>query len=394
MNDLELEPKVLHKDHIDDVLLKQTYPILPAWFRAEEKLELDNVATAEDLALFDQYYQVSGSRYVLASVPWQLSLSQQQDIEARGVQISDWYRMEGERAILESRFIPLTVMQLLAANYPALEELASPRQQGLQLQQWFRRCPQLQMAPVFSYLADIDTGNYFFYRKTHEHVPGLMLIEMARQAMYHYVYSWSGYSRGEVSISMNSLKVDFSQYVISPYELEILVSQSDGQGREKPKTVDKTASFYQAGQQVASIRLEGAAMNMKLFKRLRNIPFPNNEWFQLSEQGMNTAILTDAAGSCSPVRLLALGSEAVRLESSPFEQHRCISLMQASGQYLILPLAERGVQRDDCFEIGFASLGKQIRADLQELIKCKGVLTQRDLLMPPLTVADAAMVAD
>ena len=56
---------------------------------------------------------------------------------------------------------------------------------------------QADRPPIFYVTMFNDTKNYFFYRKHHEHVPGIMLMEVARQAMYaqFYKYSWRGSKR-------------------------------------------------------------------------------------------------------------------------------------------------------------------------------------------------------
>ncbi|WP_267881400.1 AfsA-related hotdog domain-containing protein [Xenorhabdus nematophila] len=126
-----------------------------------------------------------------------------------------------------------------------------------------------------------DTKHYFFYRKEHEHVPGLMLIEMSRQAMYHHVYSYSGYSRGDVSITISSLEVDFCAFTESSYELEVIVSTTSDIAHTCPRHIDLISSFYQNGNLVARVRLKGGVLKLNVFKRMRTLNFPKDHWFRL-----------------------------------------------------------------------------------------------------------------
>lgn len=364
MKDLELSPKVLHKDHDDDILIDSTTPLLPAYITIEEFESLP--AEKESREVFDKYYKLFGNVYLLSFVPYKISES-----EFNGGVFSGFYNEVKGEFILSARFLPVTVVRMLNRGEKPLNEYLFDREKSLILQRWFSQHPDNYLAPVFSYIAKIDTENYFFYRKPHEHVPGLMLIEMARQAMYHYVYSCSGYDRGDVSISMNNLGLSCQQYVISSYELELLVCHRENQYRNKPKTVDKIARFYQRGQFVGSLTLAGSVINTRLFKRLRNLSFPPTHWFKLVNKNTSQVVVTDVTGRCASVELQSISTEGVRLNTSPFDHYSHVNILLPNEPSITLPLAEYGKQFDDFIELKFAKLTSSQRNALSEFIKCK-----------------------
>lgn len=229
-----------------------------------------------------------------------------------------------------------------------------------------------------------DTKNYFFYRKPHEHVPGLMLIETARQAMYHYFYSFSGYERGDVSISITNLHVSFFTYIESVYDVEVLVMQTEGLARSKPRFVDKTARFYQNGRLVARVRLEGGAMKMNLFRRMRTLNFPENHWFIPSKR-ISSHLLIGIEGDL-PVqaKLVMLSLRFMQLNITPgCIDRRCsarnVSLHIEGGGFLCLPVASVKATSDGgtvLAELG--CLSREQMAALKEVVKCHCFFAKHD----------------
>lgn len=377
---LELTPGLLHKDHDADVLLTAANPVIPAYLTIKEWADYSETADAQTLHALQHYYRSCDGIYALNGIPFTLYHTELSCFDDEfELDISQFYQKTEQGWQLTSRYIPLSVTKLLQGKGDSKATSPIPVNEGIALQALFASHPESAIAPVTGYIANIDTDNYFFYRKTHEHVPGLMLIEMARQAMYHYVYSSSGYQRGDISISMNNLNVAFSQYVISPYELEILVSNTQGISRHRPKTVDKTATFYQHGRAVASIRLEGTVMGMKLFKRFRNLTFPRHHWFSVSDHLLPMAVLTDTNGQCCTVRLTSVSSEGIRVDTNPYKEYSAISIGISAQRLLVLPVKKHGQPHADYCELTLGKLTKKQRYDFYEFIKCNTTLSSSNL---------------
>ncbi|WP_167851838.1 AfsA-related hotdog domain-containing protein [Vibrio tasmaniensis] len=373
MKRLELSAKVLHKDHEDDILIRSAQPLLPAFITQVEYSKLPD--SEESKLVFHKYYQLISNTFFLKGIPYK--------IDAKSYECgtySDFYtELDGEY-LLTSRYLPATTLRLLDLCEKPLNEYFFDKEDCFTLQHWLALHPGNMFAPVFSYIAKIDTENYFFYRKPHEHVPGLMLIEMARQSMYHYCYSCIGYDRGDVSISMNNLGLSCEQYVISSYELELLVTQRENQYRNKPKSIDKIARFYQRGQFVGSLTLAGSVIKTKLFKRLRKMSFPPTHWFKMLNENGTHVVVTDLTGHCTSVSLQSLSTEGVRIYGSPFEHYSHINFLSSNESNLTLPLKEHvKLLPEDVTELNFAELTHSQRNVLSELIKCKTIIHDYEL---------------
>nr|WP_255306875.1 AfsA-related hotdog domain-containing protein [Gilliamella apicola] len=162
-------------------------------------------------------------------------------------------------------------------------------------------------ATVYSYFLFNDTENQYFYKKNHEHVPGMMLIEAARQAVYDYVYSISGHVFKEVSISMTSLEVNFLGYTVSSYPVELLFSHKDHVRRYKPKTIEKKAWFYQRGKLTGTFCLVGGIIPMSIFSRLRNENYAKAHDFYPFNKDISLKVLSDSGKElCKKIVSLSL----------------------------------------------------------------------------------------
>lgn len=119
----------------------------------------------------------------------------------------------------------------------------------------------------------MDTTNYFFYRKHHEHVPGIMLIEVVRQAMYAQYYRYSTFAKGQVSLTIENLNVNFMGFVNANYPVRIQVEDqrpADRIASDAPNE-ERVATFSQLGRVVAVASMRANPIKMNLFKRLRNV---------------------------------------------------------------------------------------------------------------------------
>ncbi|WP_341959430.1 AfsA-related hotdog domain-containing protein [Pseudomonas sp. RC10] len=239
-------------------------------------------------------------------------LQQAADLPAAREALDEAYRIESERLVL--RTLPDFIGQEHADSTELAEQLQylyEPCFQGLKLKsQWVLEHIQAQLCvltdrpsmpdipsrqrlheslkalagypqggPLYFTMFN-DTSNYFFYRKHHEHVPGMMLIEVARQAMYAEFYQHSGFARGEVSISILDLTSRFSRFTESSYQVDLVVSDNGAPMEHKPRKVDKRAQLFQNAAQVADIHLYGEIIKMPVFKRIRNISIDPDHWFR------------------------------------------------------------------------------------------------------------------
>lgn len=279
---IDMERKVakdiVHKGHDDDVLIYDVRHLLPAWLSAEivEQANLE----AADLDLINQAYRLDSGRQVLRSLPTIIGLD---ELEQAGMtdclpELLNYYEKATDHLILSNAWVLESTEAKLAQllDHDGLLDIGQRRRVHEVLKK-IDGCPQqgLLYFTLFN-----DTSNYFFYRKHHEHVPGLMLIEAARQAMYAQFYEHSGYARGEVSISIVDLLSSFPRYTESSFQVDVVVGDYEGMAPPRGRKVDKRARFFQRGELVADIRLHGEVIKMPVFKRMRNITIDLSHWFR------------------------------------------------------------------------------------------------------------------
>lgn len=157
--------------------------------------------------------------------------------------------------------------------------------------------PGLNLPDTFYATFYNDLQNYFFYRKHHEHVPGTMLIEAARQGYYAQFYSYTGARPGEVSISMDSLDAKFEEYTNPNYPVRMMVEDVDPQlpGNNR-RQIFKRATFQQNGKVVGRVEMTGHVMRMREFKRMRNIGFNETHRFWPLKNISTSVLLDDGRG--------------------------------------------------------------------------------------------------
>lgn len=143
-----------------------------------------------------------------------------------------------------------------------------------------------------------DTRHAYFYRKNHEHVPGMMIIEAVRQAFYAFTYTFKKAKRGSVSISMSTLNSEFYSYTQSNYPLRIQVEESVHHDDLPERHLRLRAKLYQRQTLVGEISYSGIIMELNLFNRLRKMgKDEENYTFYPIKAIDNTILLIDERSS-------------------------------------------------------------------------------------------------
>lgn len=313
----KVTPFLVHKDNEDDVLICNERGALPCFLKTERLLAAE--LSAEELAIIRRFYWPAedwpaffrppgeaGMLYLccvppriaaeLATVAEQGALAPL--LAAHYAATDDGYSLhsaylgECEQIALMNGVLPRKHQLgdfdrlLLSSALDRLAGLARPR--------------QLYLSMV------MDTRNYFFYRKHHEHVPGMMLLEVARQAMYAFFYRFSQLQRGQISLSIASLDVRFHAFVDANYPVRLLV-QEQGSGIGKSE-VHLVATLYQRNQPVAVVTLSANIIGMKLFRRLRLVKPLESSRF-LPEKNISPSIICRGSnGESHDGRLLDLSA--------------------------------------------------------------------------------------
>ncbi|WP_137820968.1 AfsA-related hotdog domain-containing protein [Pseudomonas sp. D(2018)] len=379
---IEMERKVdknlVHKSHDDDVLIYDARHLLPAWLPPGllEQSTLDT-ANRDDIQLA---YRLEGERYVLRSLPESIGLGELECCGLAGCleELRENFTLEGDRLRLTGTWVLESTEEKLARLPGVGEPLGIPERRRVhEALKRLEGCPQQGMQ-YFTFFNDLQ--NYFFYRKHHEHVPGLMLIEVARQAMYAQFYEHSGYARGEVSISIVDLVSGFPRYTESSYPVSVLVCDYDEKPRSRERKVDKRARFFQAGELVADIRLRGEVIRMPVFKRMRNISIDPTHWFRALKGIGHEALVRFDCGRHLRANLELLSLEQIEVRCEGADSLGFISESAPGQLYLhleqfglmALPVAAiRTVDGEGCglLRIRLADLDLRTRFQWREVLK-------------------------
>ncbi|MHA3735748.1 AfsA-related hotdog domain-containing protein [Pseudomonas sp. Eth.TT006] len=165
--------------------------------------------------------------------------------------------------------------------------------------------PPIRRASSFRFINNAD--NYFFYRKAHEHVPGTMFIEAARQAVYHHLYHHTDHARGAVTVSVNELNASFFAYAELMYPIELVVDNMIPSDATAPKKIHLRVAFYQRQTLFATVDTKATVIDMPLFEKTRNIFIYSNDWFAPLQPSKLACTISDSQGRKVEVQLLGLG---------------------------------------------------------------------------------------
>ena len=250
MKNFMITPKLVHKDSADDVLLHHPRPALSLQI-AKSTADQWKQAGLENLLALYQLDEKNSDQLRLAQTNNNHSLTS----------------FFGKTIPLDSawehyRALPYQIIDDVFSAEQLESVNASINKTNASIAELFRST---------SYQMINQADHYFFYRKDHEHVPGIMLIEAQRQAVYAHVYTMTEHVRGEVTISLDQCHCEFYGYVDLMYPLELVVDDLQTERHPRAKKITYRVTFFQRGKLVAIIDSVVNIIDMNQFKRLRNL---------------------------------------------------------------------------------------------------------------------------
>ncbi|MCO6524128.1 MAG: hypothetical protein J6562_03795 [Candidatus Schmidhempelia sp.] len=302
-------PSLVHKTEIDDVLIYCSETVLINIIKENDfnNLISQNLAHENLLkSVYKKWEQENVCIYIIRTLPLKMPKSLTNTLFF-DIDLSNFYKpIDEDNLGLITCYMPLHVEEIIRNRLlPNIAPINSSDKEIIASLQ--------NTAPVHSYFLFNNIENKYFYKKKHEHIPGMMLIEAARQAVYDYVYSLSGYRFKDVSISMSQLEVNFFNYTVSAYPVELLFSQKDYIRRYKPKTLQKKAWLYQRGKFMGTFILTGNVIPMIIFPRLRNQNYPKQHQFYPFNKDTYLRIL-HSSGKILSKRIIYLTLEGIAID--------------------------------------------------------------------------------
>ena len=391
----KLNANLLHKESPEDVLLCYGHGAMPARLRTSDLKRLNG----SDTRFLTEYYEArpdiddsaTGDPYHYnTSVPARLSNG-----EAGALQ-----KTEDGRRILEKCYRKVGDDYVVNVDYvPELDEIFMLRALN-KSERWIHEVERgsittiLEAAgipgnnPRILYVSFYnDLNNYFFYKKHHEHVPGMMTIEAGRQTVYAHFYRYSGIKQGEVSISIANLSTDFYAYTNANYPVRIVVEDVDP-SMNPHKWLHKRATFYQRGVKIAKFELTGPVTRVAEFKKKRLVPINEAHDFEPIKNVLRTLSLTAADGKTHECELSTLSAKRFHVKfkaGTPVQLGETFSVAlyarvfgYVTSQAQIVDLRDTG--KDLTAVLQIAQLGSQDQEKLSEIVKnFTHVVAQNDI---------------
>lgn len=269
-----IPPKLLHKSIVDDVLLTNPRKVIPSFFiSAELQNEKAKVCEAIDnLYYFDEFhgnvFRCPSNDRNVTGLPFSAVIEKNINIFPRAVphQVIEKF-CDTE----EPSFTTVATIDDDITSFLMLHKLRN-------------------RSTSFSF---VNTGeHYFFYKKPHEHVPEIMLLEAARQAIYYQLYTYSGHELGKVTVSLSELNAKFYSYGELMYPIEVIIDDITEGEDEYPKEVHHSVSFYQRGALIAQIDSLAPVISLNRFKMARNACLFDSESFTPLHHAPIVALIT------------------------------------------------------------------------------------------------------
>lgn len=248
-----ISPKLLHKNSADDVLLTNPRKLVTSKFTSTASQDYSNDVIA---GLGKLYQSNDQNKNTLQFVPDRGTVT--------GMPFTTVMDKE------EDESIPTVPHQVLAE---ISKQLPSDVANNLlfdddTIEAFLKHHKIVRRSTSFTFINRAD--HYFFYRKPHEHVPGIMLIEAARQAIYYQLYTYSGYDLGDVTVSLSELNAKFYAYGELMHPIEVVVDDLTKGDEHFPREVYYSVSFYQRGSLISQINSLAPVIPLNRFKLARN----------------------------------------------------------------------------------------------------------------------------
>ncbi|MEO4091749.1 AfsA-related hotdog domain-containing protein [Acinetobacter pittii] len=353
-----VSPLKVHKTEKNDVLIYEPDLVLISMISKNE-FDILLEENKENKDLLSSIYVFCSDRniYRLRTLPSKINKEQKKEM-LNWLDLSNFYEhLDDNYLHLTSAYVPLHVEEALRKAFMSDISIINNEDK--------KKIVNLKnIAPVHSYFIFNDTKNEYFYKKKHEHIPGMMLVEAARQAVYDYIYTNSGYALKEISISMSNLNVKFLEYTVSSYPLELLFSHREYGHRHKPKNIEKRGWFYQRGKLVGIFSLEGGIIPMSIFPRLRNEKYDNCYLFypfNSTYVEINNGLLRK--------KVIYLSTEHITIEASASDIDQ-INISEVMLENIKLPIKEFKISKKNSqyYDLFFESLNKDQYLNINNLI--------------------------
>lgn len=320
----KVDKYLVHKEFDDDILIYNGRNAIPSY--VDDSLLEPPLVDEEGVSQLRRYYipcPVVPGRYVLKGVAPFISLSRKQfdELDRECLELlTKNYQKTGDGYLLKSQYINEIEESILARTFSEQSDVVDePSRQYIARLLRFS-CESIRPMVYYASMFN-DTKNYFFYRKHHEHVPGIMLIEVARQAMYAHFYQCRSHRREDITLSIDSFKMDYLNFTESNYPVRIVVEDISPEITEcgsskEDRSIQRggsRATFYQRNKPVGVATISATLIKVNLFKRLRRNTTDKSHRFFPIKNFSKLVLVTNRTGKKFEAQVLNLSMAGLRL---------------------------------------------------------------------------------
>lgn len=396
----KVEHQLVHQVCAEDVLICDSYIGLPSMIN--KKLFDENLAyklSADEQKDFFSLYRycadpaygqqsIYTDHYILRSIlPEIPKINLQEMNEELKKTLNNHYIECSDKFVLKSEFVD-EQSELLLLKEMHRNDLLVTQSERMKLTGFFEKNISILNNKILHATMYNDTNHPFYYKKDHEHVPGMMMIEAVRQAFYAYTYTFEKCKRGEVSISISTLNSNFYHYAQSNYPLRIVV-EDDALLVNDARDLRLKAKLFQRNRLVAEIFYAGSIMKLNLFKRLRTMGKDEEEYmFHLIRNTNDTLILIPDDCVCVYIsQLKEISLKGMVLYSSNTkdlkinQKFKFILGIKDNIKIIGSCILEKKEHDKNIIYVKFTDLDKQISMKISDYIKNYTYINDQGLVM-------------
>lgn len=271
----------------DDVIIYNIRRVLPVCVPINVFNETLHKLTQEDSNLMVEMYnpmQLKGSdgnisnfavlntiNYAIDSNEFESIIKDEQINMSDKETLLENYIRNGDHYVLKRNYDDISDIKIARILKKSME-YSKLDDNYVRLSNIFENIEQIEKTNIFRVGMFVNTLHQYFYRKNYDHIPGLMLIEAARQIGYSVSYRFLGVVMSEVVFALTNLNIKFYNYLESNIPVYI---QAVWHGKEiNFKKLNRdlgllVTSFYQNEKENCCIDISAKTIANKIFKRIR-----------------------------------------------------------------------------------------------------------------------------
>ena len=181
------------------------------------------------------------------------------------------------------------------------------------------RTENIEKKDVFTCKMHIDPNHSFFFEHPCDHVPGLMIIEAARQFFIATGHLYGNIPLQGMRTMLSALKISFKQYLELNFPIKMIgIVKSVKKSRENVWLhVEFAVTFYQRNQLAAKISFTGKALDEKLFEYIRmdNFNYGYIPRFKLSDKYVDYMVIRDQKNNEFICKIIDISDKGFQLLS-------------------------------------------------------------------------------